>query len=208
MTLPMDKMHWIYRAGMVLLLILVVKGWTQGRGHRLTSNQVIVSGRSHWQNWEFPQGTVEISPAGQVRSRRWRKNINAVADILEFLKLFPPASLKKEPEDIVLIDAVQAGSNRADVVKVLDDDKSTYWEPELAGEGDELASRAWFTVDLGRYVLAKKIALQFVGEGEGDPFLLFDVLVADGATPTRNLDKLVYRTVLRTLHPNKTQRVF
>ena len=164
--------------------------------------------RTNWQNWEFPAGTVEVSSSGRVQPRRWRKDINVVSDIVAFLQLFPPASLKKEPEDITLLDAIQAGSRRADVAHVLDNDHSTYWEPELAGEGDELASRAWFIVDLGRYVLARKIVLRFVEEGKGDPFLLFDVLVADGATPTRNLEKLVYRTVLRTLHPNKTQRLF
>ena len=36
-----------------------------------------------------------------------RRDINAVFDIVDFLKRSPPNDLKKEPEDIVLADAVQ-----------------------------------------------------------------------------------------------------
>ena len=38
-------------------------------------------------------------------------------------------------------------------------------------------------MDLGRVVFINKIALKFVEEGMGDPFLLFDVLVSDGQKP-------------------------
>lgn len=183
----------------------------QEGGYVLRGNQVVVNTRQHWQNWESPAGTVEISPTGEVRPRRWRKETNAVADLLDFLRLNPPVALgKKKPEELSLLDAIQAGSNQAGVAAVLDGDMSTYWEPEPPAAGIDLATQWWFTVDLGRFVFAEKIVLSFVDEDLGDPFLLFDVLVSDGIKPSGVSGVAVpeFKSVLRSLQPNKSQRTF
>ena len=107
-----------------------------------------------------------------MQPNRVRKNTNAALDIVDFLRYNPPDYLsKKEPEAIVLLDAIQGGSNRRGVVAALDGDMTTYWEPDPVAENVELSSQWWFTVDLGRVVFINKIALRFVEEGMGDPFL-------------------------------------
>ena len=181
-------------------------------GHRIDrrANQVVV-GADHWQHWEFAPGTIEVSPLGAVQPNRVRKNTNAALDIVDFLRYNPPDYLsKKEPEAIALLDAIQGGSNRADVVAALDGDLTTYWEPDPIDENVALSSQWWFTVDLGRVVFIDKIALKFVEEGTGDPFLLFDVLVSDGQKPVQAIggSSLEFFPVLQTLKPNKSQRTF
>ena len=205
-----------------LLLRLVVASavlWSHGAedllaqaGHRIDrrANQVVV-GADHWQHWEFAPGTIEVSPLGAVQPNRVRKNTNAALDIVDFLRHNPPDYLsKKEPEAIALLDAIQGGSNRAGVVAALDGDLTTYWEPDPIDENVVLSSQWWFTVDLGRVVFIDKIALKFVEEGMGDPFLLFDVLVSDGQKPVQAIggSSLEFFPVLQTLKPNKSQRTF
>jgi hypothetical protein len=185
--------------------------FAQGAGHRVSNNQVTISGRSHWENWEFPQGTLMISPTGEVQAQRIKKNTNAVFGIVDYLRFNPPASLGGiDPEDIVLADAIEGGSNLEDVVNVFDGDMSTYWQPAEPRGDSELASQWWFVVDLGRMVLAKKLVVRFAEEGMGDPFLQFEVLVSDGLKPARlsGGDTPAFKAVLRTLKKNKSQRVF
>ena len=181
----------------------------QAQGHRVSASQVIIETQRQWENWEFALGTLQIE-AGEVRPSTMRRNTNAVRDIVDFLKLNPPNSLNKEPEDIVLADALTAGSNAADVANLLDGDMGTYWQPDAPEEGSDLASQWWFTIDLGRFVFTKKIVLKFVDEEMGDPFLLFDVLVSDGLAPPRVPGSKAprYHTIWRTLRENKDQRVF
>ena len=183
----------------------------QQAGHRVRGNQVVINGRNHWQNWESAPGTLTISPDGEVRTRRIEKNTNAVFDIVDYLRFNPPASLGgKETEEIVLADAVKAGSNVADVVNLFDGDITTYWQPDPPSADRDLASQWWFVIDLGRVVFAKELVVRFVEEGMGDPFLLFEVLISDGLKPARlqKSENPAFKTVLRTLRKNKSQRVF
>ena len=149
------------------------------------------------------------SSTGEVKTQSIEKNTNAVFDIVDYLRFNPPASIGgKDPEEIVLADALQGGSNTADLVNIFDGDMETYWQPDpFTGEGD-LGSQWWFVVDLGRLVFAKELVVRFAEDG--DPFLLFDLLVSDGLKPPRfqNSDTPAFKTVLRTLSPNKSQRVF
>ncbi len=186
-------------------------GQALAQGHQVTGDQVVVNSSRHWRNWQYAPGTLEFGADGRVRAHRLRKDINATGDIVDYLRLYPPSALaKKKPEDLTLLDAVQAGSNRQGVPLVLDGDPSTYWEPTPPSEGVDLATQWWFVVDLGRFVFAKKIVLKFVDEELGDPFLLFDVLVSDGTKPARVVGATSpeYKTVMRLLQPNKSQRVF
>ena len=182
----------------------------QGAGHRITANQVVVE-RGMWNNWAFPTGTLQISRAGEVTPRVLHKNINATVDILDFLRLHPPPALgSKAAEEIQLIDAIQAGSNREGVLHIMDGDITTYWEPEVLQPDVNLATQWWFTVDLGRFVFVEKLVLKFVDKELGDPFLLFDVLVSNGLNPTRvpGSKSPNFKTVMRQLQPNKSQRTF
>ena len=50
------------------------------------TEQIVVSAQSHWEDWDFPAGTLEISPRGAVRPRRWNRNTDATEDIVDFLR--------------------------------------------------------------------------------------------------------------------------
>ena len=171
----------------VLGIGLVVVGalQAQGTGYRLTSNQIVVDGPQHWRNWNFPVGTLEIDETGTITPFFLRRNTNATEDIIDFLRLHPPNKLDKDPEDITLTDAIRAGSNALGVLSVLDGDMSTYWQPDPPESEVELGTQWWFTVDLGRLVIAKRIVLKFVEEDAGDPFLQYDVLISDGEVPEK-----------------------
>ncbi|MEE2659679.1 MAG: FlgD immunoglobulin-like domain containing protein [Candidatus Latescibacterota bacterium] len=180
----------------------------QTRGYRFSGDEVVIDRVSLFQNWEFAPGTLEFSTS-EVRPRRWRKDVNAVEDIVDFLRLHPPTHLgNKEEEEIAISDAIQAASNAAGVANILDGDLSTYWEPDPLPDGADLASRWWFTIDLGRFVFARKIVLRFVDGDVGDPFLLFDVLTSDGSKRLPTSPDPIFRRVLRTLQPNRSERVF
>ncbi len=195
-----------------LLVLAAATGLTaQGRAYRIAGDELVVDRRSLWQNWSFPEETLELSPSGEVRPLALRKDINAVPEIVRYLRLHPPPHLKnKEPEDITLADAVQAGSNPRDAVNVLDGDPTTYWEPDLTDAPPvELGARWWLMVDLGRNVIAKRLVLRFAEEELGDPFLQFDVLVSNGERPPSAAASKhpFFATVYRTLRPNKDVRV-
>ena len=195
-----------------LLVLAAATGLTaQGRAYRIAGDELVVDRRSLWQNWIYPEETLELSPSGEVRPLALRKDIDAVPEIVRFLRLHPPPHLKnKEPEEITLADAVQAGSNPRDAVNVLDGDPTTYWQPDLTETPPvELGARWWLMVDLGRNVIAKRLVLRFAEEELGDPFLQCDVLVSNGErSPSAAASKHpFFATVYRTLRPNKDVRV-
>jgi hypothetical protein len=89
---------------------------SQTSGHRVSNDQVIISGRNHWQNWLFPSNTLLISPSGEVSAKLIKKKTNAVTDIVEYLRYNPPQNLEsKDSKDIILEDAISGGSNVGDV---------------------------------------------------------------------------------------------
>lgn len=195
---------------MAVVLLWVATGHAQGGGYRLTADQLVIDRAAHWRAWEFPVGTLAIDPSGAVTPFALRRNIDATKDIVHFLRLHPPEALARDKaaEDIELADAIEAGSNAPDVLNVLDGDLATYWEPALVADASELGAHWWFTIDLGRLVIAKRIVLKFVEEGLGDPFLQYDVLVSDGEVPEKFIasEEPEFDVVWRTLKPNKTER--
>ena len=196
-----------------LLLALTVGAHGQD-GHDIRANQVVISDEEHWQQWRFPEGTVDVLPAGAVGPHFWSKGTSVATehDIVQNLRRNPPEYLsRKAPEEFELLDAIDAGSNHRATANLFDGDPSTYWEPSFPDdETIDPASQAWFTVDLGKIVMAEKIVLKFVDEDLGDPFLLFDVLTSDGQTPTaaQGAESLEFARVHTTLEPNKSQRQF
>ena len=120
-------------------------------GHRIdrTANRVVVSESSQWKKWKFADGTLQISPQGEIGPSRVQKNTNAVLNIVDFLRFRPPEYLsKKEPEDIVLLDAIQGGSNRVEVINALDGDLATFWEPDRVDPNTDLS--IWDALFLSR----------------------------------------------------------
>ena len=153
----------------VLSAVLGTAAYGQGAGHQVTANQIVVDRTAHWRNWTFPQGVVKISPSGALTPHQLHRDINAVQDIAAYLQARPPEGVKKAPEEITVLDGIQAGTagNRADVVNLFDGDLETYWQPDPPTVRGELASQWWFVVDLGRLVMAKSIVLKFVDEEFG-----------------------------------------
>lgn len=198
-------------ARLTILIIVATLSSLWGQGYRLTSTEVVVDTRRLWQEWSFAEGTLQFQPDGSVQVSRLRSNTNAVFDIVESMRLHPPSSVKnKEPEDIELLDAIQATSNRSGVVGALDGDLSTFWEPAAASPDRKLGEQWWFILDMGRLVFADRIVVEFVEESLGDPFLLFDVLVSDGLKPVQVQGSPLpeFKTVFRLLTPNTDQRRF
>ena len=196
----------------LLLAVLIAGAAFAQSGYRITTDQVVVDSRAHWQSWNFPPGVLDLGSSGTVQPRSLRRDINAVGDIVANLQARPPDGLKKDPEDIVLADAILGGarSNVAGVGNLFDGDMTTYWEPDPPTEELDLGTQWWFIVDLGRLVMAKKLVLKFVDEELGDPFLQFDLLASQGNIPKGNQRSPTpeFTTILRTLKPNKEQRVF
>ena len=196
---------------LILSMLIVGTAFAQS-GYRITADQVVVDRRAHWQSWNFPPGVLDLGSSGTVQPRSLRRDVNAVGDIVANLQARPPDGLKKDPEDIVLADAILGGarSNVAGVENLFDGDMTTYWEPDPPTEELDLGTQWWFIVDLGRLVMAKKLVLKFVAEELGDPFLQFDLLASQGNIPKGNQRSPTpeFTTILRTLKPNKEQRVF
>ena len=196
-----------------LILAFLIAGTAFAQsGYRIAADQVVVDRRTHWQSWNFPPGVLDLGSDGTVQPRSLRRDVNAVGDIVANLRARPPDGLKKDPEDIVLADAILGGarSNVAGVENLFDGDMTTYWEPDPPTEALDLGTQWWFIVDLGRLVMAKKLVLKFVDEELGDPFLQFDLLASQGNIPKGNQRSPTpeFTTILRTLKPNKEQRVF
>ena len=122
----------IFTIGASALWLLI--GWTSvcaqtTNEFRTRPNQVVVNAQRHWEDWDFPAGTLEIVPQGEVRPRRWNRNTDATEDIVDFLRFQIEASRRdptlfkipkrlqgKEAAEISLRDAVvEAGSNPAGV---------------------------------------------------------------------------------------------
>ncbi|NKB67736.1 MAG: hypothetical protein GKR89_11795 [Candidatus Latescibacteria bacterium] len=170
-----------------------------GQNHTLRSDQVIIDTQNHWDNWAFVSGTLDISATGEVTPAFVPKNNNAVLDIVEH---FRRASLDPEA---TLLDAIEAGSNKAAVANLFDGDETTYWEPD---PGSPLQDW-WFQVDMGRLINATRVGLKFVPEGEGDPFLQFALLTGDDADPGSQVaGKVPMHLVYRTPADNKTRRAY
>jgi hypothetical protein len=179
------------------------------QGHILGDNVVTV-GVDQFGAWTVPFKTVVLTDDG-VRPNKLLRDANVMLTVADFLRERPPEGITKAVQDIEILDAIEAGSNRDGVANVLDGRMDTYWEPDPPSSPDaaqNIASEWWFTVDLGRLVIADRIVLRFAEDG--DPFRLFDVLTSDGQKPTAAPagDAFDFMPVLQTLEPNSSQREF
>ena len=140
---------------------------TAQTGYRLTRNEVVIDQAAHWAEWEAPAGTHVVAAEGVVLPRFLRRDINAALNAAEF-------ETAQANEDTLVGGIHRAGSNPVQAPFIIDGDQATYWEPDPA---DPLKN--WFVdVELGRTVIAKRVAVRFAQEG--DPFLKFRVMLSDG----------------------------
>ena len=172
-------------------------GLVGAQNHALRSDHVVVNTQRHWSNWTFVEGTLDISATGEVAPAFVPKDHNAVTDIVQHLQ--------RMADNATILDAIEAGSNKAAVANLFDGDATTYWEPDP----DSPLRDWWLQVDMGRLINATRVGLQFVPEGEGDPFLQFAVLTADNADQGNKIaGKVPMHLVYRTPSDNKNQREF
>lgn len=175
-------------------------GLAGAQNHALRSDHVVVNTQRHWSNWAFVEGTLAISASGTVVPAFVPKDHNAVTDIVQHLR-----RVASDPDNATILDAVEAGSNKAAVANLFDGDETTYWEPDP----DSPLRDWWFQIDMGRLINATRVGLQFVPAGQGDPFLQFAVLTADNADQGNKVaGKVPMHLVYRTPSDNKNQRAF
>ena len=184
----------------LVLLICTWAGAQERTGYRIWRDQVLVEGLDHWRAWESGDGVRVIEDDGTVRPRFLRRDINAMLDAGEFMNT---ASGDTTYGGISRVGVLPQGTDTL-AVPILDGDIGTYWEPDPEEHPDNL----WVEVDLGRTVIARRVVVRFVEEGQGDPFLKFRVLVSDGTNSFGSRHRREFRRVGQVSVPNKDQRVF
>ncbi len=155
------------------------------------ADTIVFDSADTWRDWKIPVGIVEIGDAGQLELKRFRKNINALAD----------AHLFKQPTQTrgeVVGGIWQAGSNPALAPRIIDGDPETVWS---FNQADDLVD--WIvTIDLGRPVLAERIRLHFPDREGARPWRQFSVFAATGARIQATDDVFKFAQIYRTTKPN------
>ena len=139
-------------------LVLVVPAPSRTQGYSVETGRVVVNTASHWEDWTYPEGVVDITD-GVVKPFFIRKSIDAVADAAPF-----GGGIRA------------AGSNLRQAARILDPELGRFWEPDKEAPLEDW----WVEVDLGRLVVVTRIVVRFVEEGTGDPFNRFAVLSSTG----------------------------
>lgn len=149
-----------------------------------------------WQSWQIPKGIVEIDDNGRLELRRYRKEVNAVAD----------AHLFKQPTQErgeVTGGIWQVGSNPSEAARIMDGDLETVWSFDAE---DDLVD--WVvTIDLGRPVLAERIRIHFPDREGARPWSQFSVFTSTGARIKAAEDVFKFDPAYRTTQPNTDQLI-
>ena len=203
------------------------------QGHRVTSRSVVVNRAAHWQGWQLPTHAVQVLPDGTVQPHFFRAHFNLLDDLDTFTRPIPELRRRRGQTAILNIDSTRTrdvkgeiildrkgnpiysyffrpgisrvGSNAADAAHILDDDPTTFWEPDPQAPLDDW----WIEIDLGRVVAVDSLVIHFVEEGLGDPFFQFRVLAApDQEAVQENADKITFERIASTKAPNRDQRTF
>ena len=172
-------------------------------GYRIFRNQVLVEEAAHWRQWESPIGVRLIDGEdGTVSPRFMRRAINASTNVAEFTSTTTGDTLTGG------ISAVGVRADTLTAPLAFDGDMATYWEPDWAANLDNDLDNLWIEMDLGRAVIAERIVVRFVDDGEGDPFLKFRVLISDGSKSFGSRKKREFLRAGQISRPNKEQREF
>ncbi len=133
-------------AGVILLCTTV--GWAD----QLRFDQV-----AEWSEWSFSRSSVQLNASGGVEPVRFRKDIDAVANAVDF-----GGGIHN------------VGSNPFAAPWIMDGDPATGWSPDPEADRSD-----WFVeIDLGRGISARRIELHF--DEDSPPFELFDLLLSTG----------------------------
>jgi hypothetical protein len=148
--------------------------------------------RDSWRTWDMPFGLVEFGETGQLQLKKFHKNVDVVADADQF-------SYKSVTRDVVSGGVWEALSNPATANRVIDGDRSTYWQPDPNDAVQDWA----IEIDLGRAVLAKELRLHFPDQEGARPIRQFTVYAATGLLLTPSADSFQYEPIFRTTKPNR-----
>jgi len=147
--------------------------------------------RASWESWDSPFGLVEFSETGRLELKQFHKDVDVVADADQF-------SYKSVTRDVVSGGVWEALSNPSTADRVIDGDRSTYWQPSQADAVQDWA----IEIDLGRAVLAKELRLHFPDQEGARPIRQFTVYAATGLLLTPSADSFQYEPIFRTTKPN------
>ena len=183
---------------------LILLAWrdsadAQDYGYRVSGGQVIVEGEDNWSAWEAIGASRRIEDDGTVHPRFLRRGINAVLNAGDFANSDGTGDTLR-PGGISA-----AGANAAtEAAAIIDGDLHTFWQPNVR----KYANRTWVEIDLGRGVLADRVVLRFVEEGQGDPFYKFLVMASDGEETFGTDRERRFFRIGHMILPNTDQREF
>ncbi len=144
-----------------------------------------------WQTWQMPNDLVQIGADGRLRLRKFRKEINAVANAGDFRHA-------TQERGEVAGGIWEAKSNPQTADLIVDGDLATFWQPDP----DDALDQWSVQIDLGRPVLARQIRLIFPDREGARPLRQFSVFVSAGARIQALNDVFKFTAVYRTSKPN------
>jgi hypothetical protein len=144
-----------------------------------------------WRSWQMPSDLVQIGAEGGLRLKKFRKEINAVANAGDF-------SHPTQERGEVAGGIWEAKSSPQTADFAVDGDPETFWRPDP----DDALDQWSLQIDLGRPVLARQIRLVFPDREGAQPLRQFSVFVASGARIQALNDVFKFAAVYRTPKPN------
>ncbi|MDE2740675.1 MAG: hypothetical protein OXI58_03750 [Gemmatimonadota bacterium] len=144
-----------------------------------------------WRSWQMPNDLVQIDADGRLRLRKFRKEINAVANAGDFRH---PTQERGEVTGGIW----EAKSSPQTADLIIDGDLATFWQPDP----DDALDQWSVQIDLGRPVLARQIRLVFPDREGARPLRQFSVFVASGARIQALNDVFKFEAIYRTSKPN------
>ena len=160
-------------------------------GNVYAQESFIINTKAQWESWNFPVGTLDIRTDGSIKPVRFTQPFNAA----------PNSSLftHKLKAGVQRGGVWKAGSNLADASLIIDDDMSTYWQPEQTDALDLW----WVEIDLGRMVAVSEVRLHFPEETGARPLRAFRVFGSDGKSQSFTDDVFAFNLIGGTTKRNE-----
>ena len=155
------------------------------------ADELRFDGVAAWRTWQMPNDLVQIDADGRLRLRKFRKEINAVANAGDFRH-----ATQERGEVAGGIWEAKSSPQTADLI--VDGDPTTYWQPDP----DDALDQWSVQIDLGRPVLARQIRLVFPDREGARPLRQFSVFASSGARIQALNDVFKFEAVYRTSRPN------
>jgi len=160
----------------------------------LSADELVIDRRSQWQQWSIPGGVVDLRSDGSIVLREFEGRIDPLQDMSTYQH--------ETREKGVVSGGITVGSQASSVHRLLDGDRTSWWQPDPAhGVG------SWaLTIDLGRLELLESLRLVFPDTLGARPMRQFAVYVSEGMPIWDGRDLISYSQVYTTILPN-TQAV-